>query len=500
VLEGSQSKVIQRVLTDGRFVYFDVEKSFNEPYLYVGDESYGQVNSSVFSDDSDNIYYFKQAGKKRTLYKNREPIFSYEGWFGFVVDVDESGVYFVANSKNGSSLYLYDGEVFRVSSGDDIVDAKLLDTNTALLATITADGYEYKKAPLTKTKAEVFNRTYFFESLPSFTSLDKSSAKLEDIREYTSYKHMSLSGINHEVMASEDSIDFSLRANFTDPLQQNETTLFVSRYDEETLAGIGYSNSVYRLNYGAEVYGVVEKDDNILSRDFGANLFANYPIYEVGRQKVDLDMSYHLDHDRDSREPLSIALSFKERKKYGISMYANELHDLSLFGVYDRDDLTYGAGYEYQRDLTHQFYAGLNLKYAKSDTDHTKRKYGIEIDDNSIGSHGDPSTLLMPSLDMELYAKEYTKVGVSLSKVLNLDYYSFRIPISLRREAIYAKYNYYDIDFLDGFSSNFSEYTLGLSFDLLFLHNNPIPFSIEYLYNDNLKDDTRVRMLFDLGL
>ena len=106
----------------------------------------------------------------------------------------------------------------------------------------------------------------------------------------------------------------------------------------------------------------------------------------------------------------------------------------------------------------------------------------------------------MPSIQTDLYAKEVLKGGVSLYKVLNLDYYSFTIPLSLRRESIYAKYNYYDMTFLNDKSEDFSEYIVGLNLDLLLLNSNPIPLIFEYIYNDKLVDSSRFRVLFDLPL
>ena len=369
VLKQSRSKIVQAVLSDGRFAYFDVSKSFDQPALYIGDDFYDHVNSSVFVDDDDNIYYFKQDGKKRTLYKNKMPIFSLQSWFGFVVDVKDDGIVFIANSKNGSSLYLYNGEFFRLSAGDDIVDAKLLDAGNVLLATITGDGYNYIKTKIDKTKQEPYERTFFFESRKDFNFKYSEPKQILNHKPYESYKNLQYSALSHALVVDKDNIDFSVSAKFADPLGQNSANVFISRFDEETLAGVGYKNSVYRLSYGADVYGVLEKDENISSRDFGANLFMNCPLYKSGYQSADLDLNYHIDHDRDEREPLSLSLNFKDVKSYGKSMYANSKHSASLFGVKERDDFIAGASYDFFHDLSYEFYVGAGLKYSYSDTD-----------------------------------------------------------------------------------------------------------------------------------
>jgi hypothetical protein len=502
ILDKSRSKILQRVLSDGRFVYFDVNRSFDKPALYVDGEFYEYVNSSVFSDEDDNLYYFKQDGKKRILYKNREPLFSYLGWYGFVVDVDENGIYFVANSKNGSSLFLFqNGEFFRVTKGDDVIDAKLLDNNMLLVTTITANGYDYLKLPTIHKREIPYNRTYFFEHSSDFNlKYDKTEKLAEGVKPYRAYEELSYSSLEQSFIIQEDGVDFNIGANFSDPLMQNSAKIYLSRYDDETIAGVSYENSVFRLRFGADVYGLLEKDSNISSRDFGANFFINYPIYKSGYKSADLNLNYHIDHDKDERRPLSLSLNLSNSKRYGKSMYPNESNTLSLFGVTDRGDFTAGASYNYFHDLPYEFYAGFGLKYAKSDSDEVRRNYGIEINDNTFTTTIDPSIITMPSIQTDLYAKEAFKGGVSLYKVLNYDKYLFTIPVSLRRESLYAKYHYYDITFLNDKSEDFSEFTFGMNFDLIFLHKNPVPLSLEFIYNDKLVDDTRFRVLFDIPL
>jgi hypothetical protein len=501
VLEESRSKIMQGVLSDGRFAYFKVSESFDTPALYIGDNFYDHVNSSVFVDESDNIYYFKQDGKKRTLYKNKMAIFSIQSWFGFVVDVSDDEVLFIANSKNGSSIYSYkNGEFFRLSLGDDIVDAKLLNNQDILLTTITADGYNYIKTKVTKTKEEPYERSFFFENSEDFNFTHEETNENLESKPYVSYSNLSYSSLSQSIVVKEDNIDFSIRAKFADPLGQNSASIFISRFDEETLAGVGYENSVYRLKYGVDVYGVVEKDENISSRDFGANLFMNYPLYKAGYQSANLALNYHIDHDRAEREPLSLSLNLLDVKSFGNSMYANSKHSASLFVVNDRDDFTSGARYDFFHDLGYEFYTGFGVKYAKSNTNSKDIKHGILLDDSEFSIGRDPSHIVMPSIDFDIYAKEVLKGGISLYKVLNFDAYSFKIPLSLRRESMYAKFNYYDMTLLSDRSKDFSEYILGLSLDLLLLHNNPIPLSFEYIYNDDLLDSSRFRVLFDLPL
>ncbi len=500
ILKKSRSKILQGVLSDGRFVYFDVKSSFDSAKLYVGDSFYDTVSSSVFIDKKENLYYFKQSGKTKTLYKNKTPLFKLNDWYGFVVDVDENGLYFIANSKNGSSLYLYsNGEFFRVTKGDDIVDAKLLDENRVLLTTIASDGYNYIVSSLEKIKETPYSRTYFFENRDDFNFIAEDN-KLDSSKPYKSYTNLKYSAFNQSFEMDEDSnINFLASTIFSDPLQQNSLRLYISRFDDETLAGVGYQNSSTIVEYGLDVYGVLEKDNNISSRDFGLNLSAKYPFYVSGYKRGSLKLGYHLDHDRDEREPLSLALNFNESNRYGDSFYLNYLNSLTLFAVEDRDDITSGASYNYFKDLGYEFYFGAGVKYAKSDTDKKEKKYGINIDDAKNSNIYDPSRFVMSSLSSDIYAKEVLEGSISLYKVFNFDYYNFTVPLSLRRESIYAKYNYFDMTFLNDKSKEVSEYQVGLTLELLLMHNYEVPFTFEYSYNEDVKDNGRFNVLFDLS-
>ncbi len=498
VFEKSRSKIVQGVLKDGSLVYFDVKLSFNQPALFVKDEFYDYVNSSVYCDKFDNIYYFKQKDKTRTLYKNKKALFSYEDWYGFVVDADEKGVFFIANSKNGSSLYLYDGNISRLSPADDIVDAKVIDANNLLLTTITANGYNYIKTPIIKTDENIHQRSFFFEQKDDFkfSSLD---LKLKfKSKPYNSFTNLTFSSLDPQILISELEVGLSILANFKDPLGQNSANISLYHMDDESIVGASYKNSNFRLRYGASIYAIEQNDENVSSRDLGASLSASYPIYKKGYTNIDIDAQYFISHDTDEREPLSLSLNYKNSKLFGKSLYPNSYNSFSLFGVLERTDKIAGLKYNFFRQLGYEFYTGLGLKYAKSDAVNEDDKKGIEINNNIFSIDNDPSHFTMPSLKLDIFAKEAFKTTASIYKVLNFDFYSFKFPLSLKRQSIYAKYNYYDITFLDEKNRKFNEYILGFSLDLLLLHNASFPISFEYIYNDDLKETNQFRIMFNL--
>jgi len=65
------------------------------------------------------------------LYKNKQAIATFEGYYGFVTGEVDGKVYFIASTEEGSSLFVVDtnteaGKVTRVSDADNVIDARLM--------------------------------------------------------------------------------------------------------------------------------------------------------------------------------------------------------------------------------------------------------------------------------------------------------------------------------------------------------------------------------------
>lgn len=499
--KGTASKAIQRILPDGEALYFDVKSSLYAPTLYKNGQFITTVNSSVFSDTSGNIYYFKQKGKTRTLYKNKNALISYHGYYGKVVDVDKKGnVLFVSNSETGSTLYRYNGsETQRLCQGDDIVDAKLLDESHVLLEVVRAKGVAFLKTKIAPQKSHVKEVSYFFEN--KIVLMPKEQSLSQPAKDYSPLKNLHYSALSQSFEVNQDNeVNFNLRATFSDPLVQNSLFLYTAKYDKETRVGVGYDNSAYTLQYGADIYGVPSARDNVRDRGYGVNLYLQYPWYYHTYQNSDIGLFYHVDSDKDNKSPLSLILFFKDRKQFGHSFYPNSQNTFSIFGVHDRSDLMYGAKYDFLHDLGYAFYAGVGVQYSGSNVDtlNPKSKHGILIDHNNFSTSVDPSRVVMPSSKYDLYAKDAFKTQLSLAKVFDGSDYFFSFPLSLRREAFYGKYRYFH---LKGNNSwvDFHEYTVGLTLELLALHKQAFPISFEYLKNDDLKESNNFRIVFDLS-
>jgi len=546
IVEGTESRVIQGYLRDGRVVYFDVPSSFDQPQLYVGDDFYAQVNSSVHIDSKENLYYFVQEGKRRTLYRNRTPIYSFEGYYGIVSDVDSRGnVYFVANSRKGSTLYRLTAEgVERVSRADNVVEARLVDDTEVLIAAIGSESYYYVINPLEISGGAPYETRLIFEEKSYFDRLcaDGKSEDLESNVElgmdnpYYGPQNLhyagSFVGLGAGSKNGETIFTYSVAASFIDPLLSNAFTLFAqSDMDEVGLAGISYLNNAHLLAFGGTLYGVYDKGDANTyhdynattntyspygrsvpkeSRSYGLSAYLTLPLIRSGYNSGDLRLSYYQDYDDNARSPLVLSADFAHSEQYGQSMFTNYLNGVTLFGTSERGDLAWGFDYAFMHDLPYRLFAGMALRGVRSeyeresvapeDADYTR---GVKFTNFFTPLFYDPATVVMPSLEYTRFVKQAGVGELSLIKQFDARLLFFTFPLSLTREALYAKQRYYHIrdfgqaDALRGGYTNYNETTLGATLELLLLNKLTLPLNVEYIYNADTATPHNVR--FALG-
>ncbi len=497
VLENSQGKAIW--YKDGQNeVYFDIKSSFDEPKLYKNGSFVTVANSSPYVDRDKNIYYFKQNGTTRTLYKNRDNIFSYEGHYGFVCDVDSEGIYFIANSKLGSTLYRYDDGVIRyILDSDDIVDMKLLNKNEAVVEVMSSDGVEFRRVKLGNGRVERVHETKLALPIEPFATNFSTKDIVIKPKQYNPTSNLHFSGANHSLTVTDKEVNFDINVNFTDPLEQNRVDLFISKLSDETDIGVGYDNSEYRANYGLSLYGVVDDDKNS-SRDFGAFAYISYPIYRSGYKSVSTKLSYSITSDRDEKAPLKLTLNALDKIVAGHSMYTNYLQSLTLSTALDRGDMLWGGEYRFKRELSGEFYFSTKIAGARSSAKSYKDHRGIKIDSYRVLSR-DGISYEMPSLNSDIYVKSIVKGSLSLKKVFNFSKYYFTFPASLRRESIYTTYNLYNLESFKGNRDSFNEFIVGGTLDMLYFNSASIPISFEYIHSPDIDDSNNFRVLMEMN-
>ncbi len=502
MLPGTASRALQAITPQGVHYYFDVNRSLESFALYRDGTFLGRVHSSVVSDAEGNCYYFRQSGKRRTLYRNATPLFGYGGYFGKVADIDSAGrVLFVADSAAGATLYRWSrhGGVERVLRGDDIVDARLIDDGHVVAEVIRADGLEMLEMPLHAAAGAVYTPHYFFEgrySLDSDTAAD--AASVPEPKRYVPLRNLRYSALSQHIEAGGGRFDFDIAAAFSDPLERNTLSIYTSSLGHDTVAGIRYDNSAYALRFGLGIYGVIDHDDNVSDRGYGIDTYLRYPWLRHTYRSGDLQLDYHLDSDRHAKSPLSLRLAWQDRRQFGYALYPDSLREAALFGVDDRGDHAWGASGAWTRRIASQLYLGAGLHYARSDAGRPGyRERGILIDDTARSRLNDPSRFTMPSLQSDRYVRSAFEASTQLSKVFEGGVYFYSLPLSLRRETLYGAVHYYDLGMPQGHQA-LHEYRVGMTLELLAIHKIPVPVTLELLQNDDLKNPRNFRLIFDL--
>jgi len=543
IKEGTASKMIQGYLKGGVPVYFDIPSSFDQAQLYVGEMFYAQVNSSVYIDKEDNLYYFVQNRKQRTLYKNREILYSYEGYYGIVSDVDSNGnVYFVANSEQGSTLFVVDhnGDVQRASKADNVIEARLVNDEEVLIAAVGQEEYYYVINAVDHFDEQPDKTQLYFELDPYVEGL--STTKAEHVSDHNlSLDNAYYGPLNTHYagtqlalgLASKNNsllFTYSLSAAFIDPLLTNQYTLFSSRgYDEVGLVGAGYENNAHLLSFGASFYGVYSEGDSATyhlydesnnsygsevgiaqeSRSYGLSGFLTLPMIKSGYNRANLTLRYYQDYDDNARSPLILSADISHREHYFQAMENNYLNALNVFGTYDRNDLAYGLDYRLEHDLPYRFYISAKMKGVHSDYERgtdplTSENYtkGVKFSNFNSDLFRDPATVVMPTLEYTRFVKQAAYGELALKKQFNATVLFFTFPLSLTREMFYVKHRYYDVeDFGQGSSwsnhAHYNESTLGLTLDVLVLNRLTLPLNFEYIHNDNTFEEHNFR--FSLG-
>ena len=143
--------------------------------LLLNEKFYDQVHSPALLGPDGGVYYFKQRGYYRVMYRNKAPLFQFFGFYGQPVEISSDGViYFIASSLYGSSLFGWTPEegIYRVSPSDTILSAIKAGGNQFLVCEIGSDFYSYKIISAKKIPEKpIFYKYPFRKVLKSLSTL-----------------------------------------------------------------------------------------------------------------------------------------------------------------------------------------------------------------------------------------------------------------------------------------------------------------------------------------
>ncbi len=513
-LKNFKGKALQAV--NGKdLLYFDVQSSYGEPKLHFNNDFYSIAHSSAILDSSSNIYYFKNSGKTRTLYKNHDPIYSYQGFWGFPIEVLDNAIYFIAPTKHGSSLYVWKrGKVQRLSTADNIIDAKMITSEQFIAKSVTSESYEYRIAKITSFVAPPFEYKYNFENhsptkLLGHKQLEKSS------KEYNSLLGLKYSGLytvmsysSAQVKGAKDPYLFSSSLLFADPLKHNQLSIGYMQTEELKLAMASYQNSRYRLQYFFNAMYVIDdlRYPNFLHVDSssgtGGSFLLNLPLIISGLHSWDLSLSGYVDYDDIHKNPFVLSLDYQYQENYGRALNPLKYLNSTLYFKYDKNsyaddrnngDLTmFGGKIVLGRGFSNEFYMQFKTQYTKASSGNT-----IKVDDQATRLT-EPTDFHLSSLYFFHTANEVYSGSVKFAKTFYADWYHHWIPFSIRRETLFLEAESMELrydggsDFIiaypgQGFtrSKHIVEMRIGIDYELLIFHNAVVNSRLQYTLNSH---------------
>ena len=462
-----------------RVLSLDTRQSLESLKLLVNNKPYGTTHSSAILGPQNHIYYFKNKGARRTLYKNQKPLISFKSYYGFPVEADSNNIYFIAATKYGSSLFSYSqGQIFRLSRSDTIVNARKINSKEFLVTEITPKNFEYKVVKIRRKKEIPYFYQYAFKKkelkLQAISKKDHAPTTYHSFLDWKlRYGNFSLSLIRPK--------EFRINSSFyfIDSLNQNELTINHSWNKSYNHWALSYSNQKSRMafqispSYQGGVLSL-ENDKNQISTFEHLNLLTDKNLYTKWLTLKD-DLNIFIKKKRLIYQDRSLlfkmaypifrknrlTISLLNQLKLGEKQFNKDNKWISYLNNSGHLKLTYSRKYplafsEDQKLIGNTFY---NLFYLNK----TNKKYlsvgsslffqknlGKETYISTYGSltkglwNRNPQRILNTERNKDAVFSFYTfkqqvqnlhTININLQKVLNHSLYPSYLPIALSRWA-----------------------------------------------------------------
>ncbi len=506
-------------------LYVDLNKSYSQPHLFINKRFISIAHSSAIFDNKGNVYYFKNNGITRTLYKNNTALFSYKGYWGFPIDQLANKLYFIAPTKYGSSIFSYSfktKQLWRESPADNILDAKMISTHHFIASTVNSRSFAFQLGKTNPTKQSPILYKYKFHQLQK-NSVLTSSPFTRSTNQYTAFTNMHFSNIDLQMSYSysddQAKLYTSTAINFSDPLQQNSLSLGLHYDSDLTLANIYYANTQSKLHSYINGIKVIRNEEDFSfyldsPTGYGASLKLELPLTFQTRKKSFLGFLTYTDYDDKHKNPLTLFYRYSYQQSNGHASTPLINFSTLLFTQYDHrgfydipnnqnlwmNGITVALG-----KSINEFYSSIKLRYTKANKGNT-----ILISD-SYSPYQDPALFTFFRLPINYTANEISGGTISFSQMLHFDLYHHWIPFSIRREAIFLELTNLQLHYTDKTNpqskiqavlrpDNILEIRSGLDIDLLTMHKFPLNLRLQYSYSNADTPESSFTIIFNSNL
>jgi len=421
--------------------YIDINSSFIYPQFYYENKFIDENISSAY-EYNNSIYYFKQVKNYKICFKDKTPIFSFKGYYAKLVDIDKNKIYFVANTQNGSSLFMYDKNIYQLTPYDNIINAKKT-SNKFLVETINSDGYH-----ITTINTNPFLNTPYFPKIKQ----NNFYFKFKDInitsKSYKKYPGFSFLYPRYTYNSNKGDI-FTFNLLLTDYMMKNMINSYGYFDKNESTVAIEYTNQNKLIPFS-----IIYSNDNYKA----IKLFKKYTYY---KHLFTSTLNYYKEYTTN------IVFDTKYNYSKSFLLEFEKYLDFNLDIIAKNDG--YGIKSNFTKHLFYEFYTKIEFDYLKNN----------QIVTNSFDALKDSSNLYIESFENSFFVDKSIKEAISFSKTLHLSKYFYYFPISVKKENIFLGYNHYILN-----STDVNEKIIGMKMDTLFFHKFNMPIIFKYIYND----------------
>ena len=490
ILEPTGQNEVVTDVRGGHRVGFDARDAWRDPRIVRDGEPFEVGHSNPVLDDAGHVYFFRQHGADRLLYRDHELLTKFAGRYAKITEVDGKGaVWFIGATTYGSSLFkFFANEVTRAVASDAVLDARRLDDGHALLSEVDADGGHVVVAPLIvrSERPAVYAYPFASESLNPRPVLTEAEVA-RDERAYSAFRELRFS---QAALGAELSGYGGTAAGatlvFTDPLEFNQLAAGASysAYGSRTAtAEYAYSRFLPRLiaryTYGDYRYRLIDGHERTIDQeaDLGVSLnVLRRGIYDAGVEALGLIARDGGDAERDrTRTEVGASTSAFVQRRVGspIGLYAWRLLRATLTHRASFDPST---GREAERagalrlDWTHGFKGQRYVAAAAHAAQADERSINVGYESDLM-----PTAVGVPRLGLGplMAVRAAGAVRAEVRQVFNVRAYDDRIPLGLNRGALIAAAQTTALAQSGrGNPKNILEYGLGFDLDVLALHQN----------------------------
>lgn len=505
-LYGKHSRFIEKYrgqfVTDqraGKTVSLDAANAWLDPRVLVNGEAFDVAHSNPILDESGNVYYFRQNGSERLLYKNREPVIKFDGFYAKPVEVTPDGTfYFIGNTDYGSTLYQLRGkEIVRVLKSDRVVDARFIGDDQFLITETGAYGesVQIAKAERKAQSPAVYQYAFNAQNFIPEKAMDNSEVAANE-RSYNSFREMRYSGLDAQLTYSSNSgLSSLLSANFTDPMEYQQFGFaantgefgddqYLVRYAFTKFLPDFFVEYLYEEDEAETVSGVDLKgyDQSVLVgalipvwrwRDWDASV-SIAALYE----KEDIPNAEHYG------ALTSLELQYQEAPFLGFLPwrnftlgYTNRLE--SYLEEWTKANNTSLVQMKYVHGFPYEFYGTLSGNVAWAET------HDIEVDYDPFSLSKDIRIPRLTSHNEMYEAKTAGNIRLEANKVFTIASYGARFPVGLNRLApvVVANAIFMDDDAQNRYPQNTFEWGYGADVEFLIFHRIPVQMRLIQAYD-----------------